>query len=207
MKEGIPMPARILSVIFLLTLIITPAGHAEELTPLEEIPKLLMFDRFASYDGAIYNGDLIPDRITRGEGIVHTGHSLKRLTAVLGDDYTVVEDVQRTRAEQWAFLRNYLRKRNDSMHYYALCGLYYDRQLQGRFQVLEWQLCDLKILAYMHADGEKDTPRVYLLEVDYPYDEEAEVEYLPGEGNRLKRHGKCVLIWNVDNNRLVIEDS
>ena len=176
-----------------------------ELTPIYQIPKLVMFDRNVDYKKTLVAGVLAPERIEIGTVSISVHRAEAALTGALGAQFAVIEQEQhRNREQQWAYLRALAAENDDSMHYYIIEHIYYDLQLSGWFKVHEWTLDDLKIRAFLLRATETGTWRVWLLHVLPKPVPEGNVSYAKSEALALVRTGKRVVQWNVSTNTVVI---
>ncbi len=177
-----------------------------ELTPIDQVPRLVMFERSVDYKDTLVRGVLAPERIELDSASVSVRQAEPALLGALGQQFVVSEDEQhRSREEQWAYLRALAAKNNDSMHYYIIEHIYYSLQLSGWFTVYEWTLYDLKIRAFLVRTTEAETPRVWLLHITPEPVPEQGVSYSKSNGLALVRAGKCKVRWNVNKNTVAIE--
>ena len=98
-------------------------GPAQQV-PIDQIPRLDMFDEGVDYRKTLLGGVLAPDRIDLVGSSVRVNQKEPALVDVLGPDFTILEiEKQRTLDEQWAYLRNLSSKHDDSMYYYILSDI------------------------------------------------------------------------------------
>ena len=176
-----------------------------ELTPIDQVPRLAMFDTGVDYKRTLVGGVLAPERIELDSASVSVRQAEPALLEALGRQFVVTEAEQhRSRDQQWAYLRELAAKNDDSMHYYIIEHIYYELQLSGWFQVYEWTICDLKIRAFLVRTTEGGTPRIWLLHITPDPVPAQRVSYAKSSGLALVRAGECEVRWNVDKNTVAI---
>lgn len=198
-------------VLLLLVVVMSTAARTHampgtpELTPLDQVPKLVMFDTGVDYKRTLVGGVLAPERIELDSASVSVRQSEPALLQALGRQFVVIEAEQhRSRDQQWAYLRELAAKNDDSMHYYIIEHIYYELQLSGWFKVYEWTICDLKIRAFLVRTTEGGTPRIWLLHIAPDTVPAQRVSYAKTSGLALVRAGECEVRWNVDKNTVAI---
>ena len=205
MPSGKPRTVYLLTAITLAGAAAHAASSGSELTPIDQIPRLPMFDRSVDYRQSLAGGVLAPDRIELDSGSVRTGQLEPALLETLGRQFTVIEQEEhRSRQQHWSYLRALAAKNNDSMHYYIIQHIYHHLQLSGWFKVHEWALDDLRIRVFLVRATETETPHVWLLHVVPQPLPEGKVSYVKSEGLALTRTGKRGVRWNVSRNTITI---
>jgi hypothetical protein len=175
------------------------------------VPKLHIFRDCVDYKNAIARETLAPDHIIVHNGRIDTGMSEKEIIDILGAEYKIIEKYNyRTKKQQREFLNLLLSSNDNSMHYYILAHVFYDLQLQGWFKIYEWQICDVRIWAFLVLQlkcFKIGPPFVWLFHVTMTPTEENNVKYLKADSLILVRHGQCDIIWNASSNTLQIIDT
>lgn len=177
----------------------------DELVARNEVPRLPMFGQHVDYRETLAAGVVAPEAIILGGAEIRIGMLESAVVRELGRGYRFFEDVrQRTREQQWAYLRDLASRNDDSMHYYIISRIYYDLQLFGWFWVYEWTFGDLTVWVFLTGAEQSDTPHVWLLHlVPKPISVE-KVTYAEAEHLTLKRIGGLRVRWDVPTNRVTI---
>lgn len=187
----------------------TPSLSEDSLpVPMDSIPRLPETFELIDFKDALANGVLMPDRFSLDSVRVQTGMTESALLARLPDSNRVIGTPQeRTREQQWQFIRELLAKNNYSMHYYIMASIYYDRQLSGSFKTDQWTIDGVgKLTVYLHDDG-KDGYLIWLLELEMEPISADQIEYKDKQANELVRSGSPEVIWNVRWNRVTVKTS
>jgi hypothetical protein len=176
------------------------------LVPVDSIPKLPESFDFIDYKSVMSGGTLMPDRIEWNSVSIRTGTVESSFRSGLPESTVVVGDVQqRSREQQWQFIRELLAASNYSMHYYILAGIYYDEQLGGWFETIDWLIDSVGSLCiHLHSNKENGPYRVWLLQLTLDPVSPERVAYAGGPGFVLVRSGKPEVTWDVNKNRVAI---
>lgn len=189
-------------------LLLFSLASAEETAPvpIEQIPKLPESFQFIDYRDLLAGGTLLPDRVSFDSIAIQTGQSDAHIRAVLPDSAAIaINEVARTREQQWEFLRSMLYHNNYSMHYYMLAGLYYDRQLYGWFKTYEWRVAGTGVICvHLNRAEENDRYRVWLIEMSLDAIPRDSVRYESPPAQTVVRNGDTIITWKLDKNRIFI---
>jgi len=180
----------------------------EEQSSLENIPKLPIFRDLVDYREALAVETLAPDRVTIDTMQIRIGMAELKLVKLLGNTYVEHEKPEfRTKEKQWSYLHGLLQRNNNSMHYYILAELYYQKQLAGWFKVYTWHLEGVgELRSFLVSDKEEGPFRVYLLHLVLEPVAVDQVNYKMGvEGLHVVRKGVRLVEWDVDKNTVIID--
>lgn len=190
--------------------IITPSLSGDSLlTPIDSIPKLPESFELVDYKAVFTGGTLLPDRITVDSISLATGMLEAGIPKRLRDSIEVGEEPhQRTRKEQWEFVRGLLAQNNSSMHYYILADVYYNKQLDGWFKTRKWVLKGIGVLhIHLHAGKESGPYRAWLLRMILDPLPQQQVQYKQDPRLVLVRPGHPEVRWDINRNRVAITSS
>jgi hypothetical protein len=164
-----------------------------------------MFGASVDYRESLRCGTLAPAGVVIDSVRVHTAMSEGQILEALRDNYGVKEsETFRSCDQQWAYLRRMARQHDDSMHYYTISPIYYDRQLSGWFKVYDWRLEDLLLRAYLWRPSETGQWRVWLIHADMDTLPSDRISYLESDHLALIRRGNRAVEWNVQRNEVII---
>ena len=175
-------------------------------TPMDSIPRLPETFEPIDFKTALANGVLLPDRIYVGAALVQTGMTESAAIARLPDTGRVLgEPEERTREQQWQYIRSLLAKNNFSMQYYILAAIYYDRQLSGRFKTDEWTIDGVgKLTLHLFEDNADDGFRIWLIQLAMEPESVDRIKYEKEQENELVRSGSPEVRWNIRWNWVMI---
>jgi hypothetical protein len=183
------------------------AEQNDAAVPVDLIPRLAMFESPVDYRESLRCGTLAPDAVVIDSVRIHTAMPEPQLLQALGDEYSLRElETFRSRHQQWDYLRRMASQHDDSMHYYIIAHIYYDRQLSGWFKVYDWRFEDVLLRAHLWRPRETDSSRIWLIHAVMDTLSGEQVSYLEGDHLALIRRGRRVAKWDVQRNELMISE-
>ena len=151
-------------------------------------------------------GSLLPSEISLNAHIIKLGMSPGALISVLGEPTREFAAERRSAPEQCEYLVRLLQEHPTSMHLYKLAALRL-KNLAGEFRVSEWELPNIgTIKSFWYAPGRAGRESSYLYYFSPIAMARDKVESLNGQENTLLRSGPPRIEWNIEKNRLSIEN-
>jgi hypothetical protein len=151
-------------------------------------------------------GSLLPSEISLNAHVIKLGMTPVALKAVLGEPTRESPSERRSSQEQCEYLVRLLQEHPTSMHLYKLAPLRL-KSLAGAFRISEWELPSIgTIKSFWYTPeqaGRESSYLYYFLPIAIA---STEVERLKGEDNTLLRAGPPRIEWNIETNRLSIEN-
>jgi len=151
-------------------------------------------------------GSLLPSEIVLKAHVIKLGMTPGALVAVLGEPTRQLAAESRSVPEQCEYLLQLLQEHPTSMHLYKLAALRL-KYLAGEFRVSEWALPDVgTIKSFWYSPDHAGRELSYLYYFAPIAIAPGKVERLKGENNTLLRAGPPRMEWNIQSNRLSIEN-
>ena len=181
---------------------ITPSTTEGDQSRTRTVDKLMMFNESVDYERTLANGTLAPDKVWLGEHRILTGMTETALVKRMGSSYKVTEPLtSRTLDEHRAYLDDLNHQHADSMHYYILADIFYNRRLHGDFKVYEWGVQAVgRLRVYLHRSGQGVPFRTWLLHLTMDPVAPDTIEYRSGGEFTLFRAGDRSVEWQVTTN-------